>query len=104
MCRFICQPLFLQLLLYFFVGFSLRFLIDTLILRFAVAQTPHSRCLGWMSKRCLYRFSIYKGEEEEEEGGRGRGGKAEDKSLYRCVPATASLLFFPPGLLTENGL
>ncbi|XP_016151581.1 PREDICTED: uncharacterized protein LOC107603343 [Ficedula albicollis] len=61
-CRFISQPLFLQLLLYFFVGFSLRFLIDTLILRFAVAQTPHSRCSGWMSNRCLLRFSIYKGE------------------------------------------
>lgn len=81
MCRFICQPLFLQLLLYFFVGFSLRFLIDTLILRFAVAQTPHSRCLGWMSKRCLYRFSIYKGEEEEEEGGGGGGGR-QKTSLY----------------------
>lgn len=108
--RFISQPLFLQLLLYFFVGFSLRFLIDTLILRFAVAQTPHSRCLGWMSNRCLCRFSIYKEEEVEwgKGGGRGRGrgpgkgvggeGRERQKTslLYPCVPAAVSLLFFFP--------
>lgn len=77
-CRFISQPLFLQLLLYFFVGFSLRFLIDTLILRFAVAQTPHSRCSGWMSNRCLHRFSIYKGEEV--------GGRQKTSLYIRVCP------------------
>lgn len=74
-CRFISQPLLLQLLLYFFVGFSLRFLIDTLILRFAVAQTPHSRCLGWMSNPGLYRFLVFtrgKGGRGGGEGGEGR--------------------------------
>lgn len=40
-CGFIGQPLLLQLLLDLLVGLSLRLLIDALILRLAVAQTPH---------------------------------------------------------------
>lgn len=84
-CRFISQPLFLQLLLDFFVGFSLRFLIDTLILRFAVAQTPHSRGLGGMSNRCLYGPSIYRGEE-------GGGGGGRRRVCISCI-ALRRLLF-----------
>lgn len=62
--RFVSQPLLLQLLLYFFVGFSLRFLIDTLILRFAVAQTPHRRRSGGMSGCCLRAPGSYRGRGE----------------------------------------
>lgn len=85
--RFVSQPLLLQLLLYFFVGFSLRFLIDTLILRFAVAQTPHRRRSGGMSGCCLRAPGSY--------GGRGEGG-GEEQALNPDISAALSLRFFPP--------